>query len=315
MLLDMNVNHSRLRGGRPGARPEANGRCRASARHVFARVERARQAGTTRDYSPPLEAPPHSIGSAREALWAAEMGYRCIPCFPGTKMPAVKWKRYQIERPTPAQYLDWFDRKTMNIAVVTGDVVVFDCDRPDIVDLVLAECGKTPTICRTPHGGYHLWYRRRQGVVVGNHVRVKHQPVDVRAEGGLVLIPPSTTPDGAYTWVGPLVPADELPVARIGWTREYPRPLRHMAGVADGDVIIRRARAYVAHIEGAISGQRGHDRTMRVAGVLIQKFRLSIEQALPIFREWNVQCEPPWSEKELLHKLQDAHRLRECFPN
>ena len=39
----------------------------------------------------------------------------------------------------------------------------------------------------------------------------------------------------------------------------------------------------------------------------------AIEQALPLFRLWNQTCEPPWSEKELLHKLQDAFRLRSCF--
>jgi hypothetical protein len=186
---------------------------------------------------------------------------------------------------------------------------VFDCDDANVVDLVLDQCGRTPTITRTP-AGFHLWYRKRKGVVVGNHVRVKDRPIDVRAEGGLAIIPHSKTEKGSYRWLGELLPASELPVATVGWTREYVRPLKVIQPVADGDVMARRARAYLAHIEGAISGQRGHDRTMRVAGVLIQKFRLSIEQALPLFLEWNEQCEPPWSEKELLHKLQDAYRLR-----
>ena len=45
----------------------------------------------------------------------------------------------------------------------------------------------------------------------------------------------------------------------------------------DGDVMVRRARAYLARVEGAVSGQRGHDRTMRAAGILIQKFGLTID--------------------------------------
>ena len=28
--------------------------------------------------------------------------------------------------------------------------------------------------------------------------------------------------------------------------------------------------------------------------------------ALPIMRGWNTTCQPPWSEGELLHKLQSA---------
>jgi putative DNA primase/helicase len=40
--------------------------------------------------------------------------------------------------------------------------------------------------------------------------------------------------------------------------------------------------------------------------VLIQGFGLSIDQARPLLRDWNRRCEPPWSERELEHKLQDA---------
>jgi len=71
-----------------------------------------------------------------------------------------------------------------------------------------------------------------------------------------------------------------------------------------------RARGYLAHIEGAIAGMHRHDRTFRVACVLAIKFGLTLEQAWPLFLEWNEQCEPPWSEKELLHKLQDANKKR-----
>jgi hypothetical protein len=256
----------------------------------------------------------NTTGNLHAAQHAAALGYRCIPCLPGTKVPAVKWKRYQSVAPTAAEYRAWFDGTPMNVAVLTGEAVVFDCDTADIAGLVIDHCGETPTVCRTPRGGCHLWYRRPAGIVVGNHVRVKGHPIDVRAEGGLALIPPSATDAGAYGWLGDLLPAADLPVAAIDWTLEPKRPLRAIEFVDDIDVMIRRARAYIAHIEGAISGYRGHDRTMRVAGVLVQKFGLSIGQALPLFREWNEQCEPPWSERELLHKLQDAERLRLSYP-
>lgn len=255
----------------------------------------------------------NATGNLRAALYAASLDYRCIPCLPGTKVPAVKWKRYQSMRPTAAEYQDWFDGTAMNVAVLTGDAVVFDCDSAEIVDLVIGHCGETPTICQTPCGGCHLWYRRPAGIVVGNHVRVKGHPIDVRAEGGLALIPPSATDAGPYSWIGQLLSAVDLPVAAIDWTKEERRPLPPLACVGDSDVMMRRARAYIANIEGAIAGYRGHDRTMRVAGVLVQKFGLSIEHAMPLFLEWNEQCEPPWSEKELLHKLQDAERLRFSF--
>ena len=248
------------------------------------------------------------------ALHAAALGYRSIPCRPGTKVPAVKWKRYQSVAPTLSEYREWFDGTPMNIAILTGEVVVVDCDTPDIAGLVIDHCGETPTICLTPRGGCHLWYRRPSGIVVGNHVRVQGHPVDVRAEGGLALIPPSRTDAGMYAWMSALLPVSDLPIAATHWTVEPRRPLCPVEYVSDSDLMMRRARAYIAHIEGAMSGFRGHDRTMRVAGVLVQKFGLTIEQAMPLFLEWNEQCEPPWSEKELLHKLQDASRLRYRYP-
>ena len=142
-------------------------------------------------------------------------------------------------------------------------------------------------------------------------MRIKGQPIDIRTDGGLELVPNSETEHGRYEWLGDgLLPIAELPVAKIGWTRDRTR--RELKAVAtDGpDAAVRRAHAYLATVEGAVSGQRGHDRTFRAACVLIQKFGLTVERAWPLFLEWNEQCEPPWSEKELLHKLQDA--LKQC---
>ena len=36
------------------------------------------------------------------------------------------------------------------------------------------------------------------------------------------------------------------------------------------------------------------------------------EEAWPLLLEWNQQCEPPWSERELAHKLSDALKKRKC---
>ena len=72
------------------------------------------------------------------------------------------------------------------------------------------------------------------------------------------------------------------------------------------DRIIDRAQRYVDKIDGAVSGERGHDRTFHVACVLTHGFDLSVQDALSIIRAWNSRCEPPWTEAELLHKLEDS---------
>jgi hypothetical protein len=39
---------------------------------------------------------------------------------------------------------------------------------------------------------------------------------------------------------------------------------------------------------------------------LVRGFQLDDEQALQLLEEWNARCLPPWSEKELRHKIAQA---------
>jgi P4 family phage/plasmid primase-like protien len=71
---------------------------------------------------------------------------------------------------------------------------------------------------------------------------------------------------------------------------------------------IARARAYVRKMRAAVSGQGGHDATFEVAQVLVRGFDLTVEQAWPILEEFNRRCQPPWSDDELAHKLNDADK-------
>jgi putative DNA primase/helicase len=75
-----------------------------------------------------------------------------------------------------------------------------------------------------------------------------------------------------------------------------------------------RPAAYLAKIPPAVAGQRGHDRTFHVACVLVQGFDLTIDEARPIFHQWNLGCIPPWSPAELEHKLHDALRAVDSRP-
>jgi len=246
------------------------------------------------------------------ALAISALGYRCIPCLPGSKVPAVKWKRFQTESPTKDDYRAWFGGAQMNIALITTGLVIFDCDDAAKSNLVVDICGDTPHKIQTPRGGIHLGYRARRGVVVGNHVRIKGMDIDIRAENGLEMLPPSRTEYGRYEWLGPgLLPVAQLPIAKISWTRERSRRGMKTLIIDESEEAVVRARAYLACVEGAIAGQRGHDKTFRAACVLVQKFGLSFEQAFPLLKEWSdCSCEPPWSDAELTHKLRDAFRRR-----
>jgi putative DNA primase/helicase len=68
----------------------------------------------------------------------------------------------------------------------------------------------------------------------------------------------------------------------------------------------RRAAAYAARMPKAVSGQRGHDRAWDVAIALMRGFGLTIEQARPIMEGYSSRCDPPWSGREITHKLENA---------
>ena len=66
-------------------------------------------------------------------------------------------------------------------------------------------------------------------------------------------------------------------------------------------------RSYLDKLPSAISGAGGHPATFRAACECV-RFGLGDADALALLREYNRRCSPPWSEKELAHKLADARR-------
>ncbi len=70
-----------------------------------------------------------------------------------------------------------------------------------------------------------------------------------------------------------------------------------------------RARKYLATIEPAISGSRGHNKTLYAACRVGPGFDLSEETTVRILLEdYSRRCEPPWTEKEIRHKVESAFK-------
>ena len=73
--------------------------------------------------------------------------------------------------------------------------------------------------------------------------------------------------------------------------------------------LTRRIEAYLDKIPPAVSGANGHAQTFAVAKVLLFGFGLSNPDALVLLRSYNQRCQPPWSEKELAHKIKSARKF------
>lgn len=71
---------------------------------------------------------------------------------------------------------------------------------------------------------------------------------------------------------------------------------------------VDRARAFLRHIDPAVTGRHGDLQTFRVCCRIVRGFDLSDDEAMRALAEWNVRCEPPWSERELEQKVRNARR-------
>ena len=89
-----------------------------------------------------------------------------------------------------------------NIGVVTGvvsEVVVVDVDSDGARPLVERTCGWPRTVTARTAKGWHLWFRYPG--TTRNGVRRAGAALDVRGDGGYVVVPPSMHPSGtAYEW-------------------------------------------------------------------------------------------------------------------
>lgn len=118
---------------------------------------------------------------------------------------------------------------------------------------------------------------------------------------------PSSPPGGVYRYSigrGKPVDADGWLAAVPAEAPAPPRPATPRA--APSSDVEAGARAYLARCEPAISGQGGHKRTFIVAQRLVRGFGLDEETAYRLLSEWNETCQPPWSERELRRKIQQA---------
>jgi KaiC/GvpD/RAD55 family RecA-like ATPase len=234
------------------------------------------------------------------------------------KIPLISWKKYQTQRPTEQEVSDWFDRwPDANIGIVTGKVsgiVVFDLDSDHAVQYAEDEGGFPDTPKVKTGKGYHC-YMKYPGFVVRNDVR-KELDIDIRADGGYVVAPPSIHGSGNhYEWEDCSSIFDVEPAPCEPWQIDYlkditkdssksvkeepPIPSKGADTASKG-----KAKGDYADIlnNGAAEGMRNHT-AIKIIGHLIGKGN---DEAVvwELVKQWNVgKNNPPLDETE----------LRKCF--
>jgi len=227
------------------------------------------------------------------------------------KRPGIEWKSYQEKRTSRDDINAWFGGPNppfSNIGIVTGMVsslVVVDCDSEKATDHWTGNFPESPIVVETGRGGSHHYYRMPLGKPLRSRIKLFSQAIDLRGEGGYVVAPPSIHPNGRqYRWhaEGELL-SGELPVFDRDWLTDTSQS----KASPGAKLPIHDAAAYIGKIH-AVSGSGGHNATYRAACVL-RDAGLAAEDALAALIAWNESnAKPPWSVKELLHKVKDAYR-------
>jgi hypothetical protein len=145
----------------------------------------------------------------RAALAYAKRGVPVFPCEPGGKRPLTKsgfWDATVGEH----EILAWWGRwPQANVAIPTGEpsgLMVLDVDSgegPKSLRKLELEVGRAPETlwARTGGGGEHLFFRypTKPAREARNSQGLLGPGLDVRAQGGYVLVAPSQT-SGRYEW-------------------------------------------------------------------------------------------------------------------
>lgn len=253
--------------------------------------------------NPGGEAVVHAVAHELAALDYAALGWPVLPvfgvdahgsCACGRQECAVAGKHPRTTRGLNDATVDkdqidrwWSLWPGANVGIQTGaraGLVVLDIDQPEIpselADLIGKGVGGIPTV-RTGGGGLHLYFRHPGGEVP-NRVRVLGLPVDVRADGGYVIAPPSRHTSGnEYIWI------------TEGEPPELPETLRE---VLRGRVVTEVTACPDARL--FYEGTRNQS-LMRVAGAL-RRAELTpeaIKAALVIENEQ--RCQPPLELEEV----------------
>jgi hypothetical protein len=239
----------------------------------------------------------------QQALLWARAGVPVFPIRPRDKRPACRNGLLDAtvdqERITRA----WLDHPDLKIGVRCGmpsQLVVLDVDGDDGfeslrgLERVHGPLPATYSVV-TPSGGQHFYFRHPLTVEIRNTAGFPAPFLDVRGDGGYVLVPPSETtkPYEIDTELPPVPLPQWLLKALVGYQQ---RVVKHLHDYAQ---LIR---------DGANHGERNND-LLKLVGHLWG--RVSFDEVLEISLAMNdARCKPPLEHKEVLGIVKSVERMR-----
>ncbi len=253
----------------------------------------------------------------------AARGWCVLPVEPHGKRPLLKnWPELATNEVARVDEL-FANFPNANIGIATGVksgffVVDVDPDNGGLEALAQLEAthGPLPRTVeqRTGSGGRHLLFQITDFTIHNSASKIA-KGVDIRGNGGQIVVAPSATAKGAYSWVNH---PDDTEVAQApAWLHSMLRatrvdapalpPQRAIFPKATPEVLAEASEDLIEH-GFAVEGQGGDHHTFIAAAILTHDYALTEAEAWPLLLEWNARCTPPWGEKDLRAKLRGADK-------
>jgi len=236
-----------------------------------------------------------TLKELNSALKYLSLGLSVIPVARANKTPLVKWSEYQKRLPTTEEVCSWWRRfPDACVGIVTGRVskiVVVDFDSEEAIKFAQEKGILNTPLVKTARG-IHAYYLYPEGKTVNNSVKILDMKIDIRADGGYVVAPPSVHPSGhIYRWVKD---------REIGALPFAPLPDVFLDNSKNTTTVELRPL-----YKGVPQGQR-NDSLARLVGSWLND-NLSYQECLEMAILWNQQNTPPMELEEVKRTVKSIY--------
>jgi hypothetical protein len=209
---------------------------------------------------------------------------------------------------------EWPRHPLCNVGIITGaisgiDVIDIDGEEglhslQEHLGLTLDEMPVTPMV-KTPGGGYHLYYRHKNDLLIKTRSGVLGH-IDIRSNGGMVVAPPSKHSNGGiYKWVEGRSLQD-VPIGEFDFTRLFEKPAKGVSEPKAAAGEPSKAYWYIEALEGVDEGRR-NDIATRLAGRYFH-LGLHMEEIKLLLGGWNKQNRPPMDDSEMASIIRSIYK-------
>lgn len=225
------------------------------------------------------------------------------------KKPLIEWKEFQKRKITEEEINTWFCSGIgLNLGIVCGGIsqnlVVVDFDEKKLCEKVFGDGISKETYVVKTNRGKHVYFKTDYPI---KSFKISELGIDIKAEGGYVLAPPSTHPAGTEYVEERITPIKHF---QGDFKEEFLRTLEEKIKTFDC-----KKHTQIVDVQELLKGvEKGkrNDSAIRIATWHRLK-GLKKEETIEKMLEWNTLNNPSLTEEEVKIVVESAYTPSEPY--